>query len=628
MERPLKKKQKMVKGMPTAVLLSILIHAGLFLLAGVFVVFTVVKSKEVEFEPPKAVERPKMKLKKPKVKVKKSSKPRPTTRIVTKVQKASMPDIQLPEMSGMTEGLAGGIGGFDIIPDLNEVSVFGSGQTIGNDFVGTFYDFKRDFKGRPIPFSGDEYMDATRRFIKSGWKVSTWSRYYKSARKRYATTFVMPPLISALVPGAFGEPETVGCYWSTLYKGKLVCPASHTNGITFRFMGGGDGTMAVRVDGKMVLVSGWLRTADGYWWDSTTGDDLKYLMGNRWAAAGDWITLEPGDSKNMEVMMVEGGGVGCFILAIDEKGVEYPDRKIGQGPTFPAFKTAEPTHDLLDAIYCGLVPGEISLTNGPVFCDYDTRAIKIVATNKTGNLSEATPPPQSQSTPTLRVWTSKGGKTLSAEYIMVIGNKVVLKTENGKQKKILIAELSPKDREYLELASPPKFNIDFSASASAVSRILNPNTGETATVARDYQANIRLKQTSAGKYNHNLHVEFFAIGKEISGKRYVLLDRGENNFVPTEKNTCDIEFKGKEVEIPDFYIFKSNSMQHRGLKPAGYLIIISDERGEIIQHQASNPWLWEHLENLRKLPVGAYMDKNCVRTFPTPPPPVDLENIW
>ncbi|MEA2068222.1 MAG: hypothetical protein U9P12_03380, partial [Verrucomicrobiota bacterium] len=139
MKRSIRKTRGIVKGMPSAVLLSTLIHAALFLLAGILVVFTVTQKEEKKFIPPKAVERPKMKLKKPKVKVKKTAKPKPTTRIVTKVKRTSMPDIQLPEMSSMTEGLAGGIGGFEIMPDLGEVNVFGSGQTIGNDFVGTFY---------------------------------------------------------------------------------------------------------------------------------------------------------------------------------------------------------------------------------------------------------------------------------------------------------------------------------------------------------------------------------------------------------------------------------------------------------------------------------------------------------
>ena len=52
MKRLIKKSQKIVKGMPSAVVLSIVIHAALFLLAGMLVVFTVVKKVEKKFVPP------------------------------------------------------------------------------------------------------------------------------------------------------------------------------------------------------------------------------------------------------------------------------------------------------------------------------------------------------------------------------------------------------------------------------------------------------------------------------------------------------------------------------------------------------------------------------------------------
>ena len=157
MKKMIRKRQKIGKGTTSALLLSILIHAGLFLLAGMLVVFTVVKKEEKKFEPPKAVERPKMKLKKPKVKIKKTSRPKPTTRIVTKMNRASMPDIQLPEMSGMEGGLGGGVDGFDMMPDLDTVSIFGSGQSIGNDFEGVVYSLLYDRKGGPAPMGPDMF---------------------------------------------------------------------------------------------------------------------------------------------------------------------------------------------------------------------------------------------------------------------------------------------------------------------------------------------------------------------------------------------------------------------------------------------------------------------------------------
>ena len=155
--------------MPSAVLLSILIHAALFLLAGMLVVFTVTRVKEPEFEAPKAVERPKMKLKKPKVKLKKSSKPKSTTRIVTRSKSASMPDIQLPEMSGMGDGLGEGVGGgFDMMPDLGSITVMGNSQTDGSDLEGTFYDFNRRRRGTLNGIDQFAFDAVLQKFHKSG----------------------------------------------------------------------------------------------------------------------------------------------------------------------------------------------------------------------------------------------------------------------------------------------------------------------------------------------------------------------------------------------------------------------------------------------------------------------------
>ena len=103
----------------------------LFLLSGVLVIFNVVKKEEKLFFPTDSVDRPKMKLKKPKVKVKKSTKPKPTTRIVTKMNQASHPAIHLPEMSGMGDGLAGGVDGFDLTANFeSDETLLGSSQSL------------------------------------------------------------------------------------------------------------------------------------------------------------------------------------------------------------------------------------------------------------------------------------------------------------------------------------------------------------------------------------------------------------------------------------------------------------------------------------------------------------------
>lgn len=219
------KNKGVVKGAPSGFVISLMVHAGAFLLAGALVVFSVTQKDEKKFVPPKPVERPKIKLKKPMVRVKKNARPKSTSRIVTKVDRANMPDIRLPEMSGVGEGFSGGVGvGFDIVPDLGSVTVFGGGQTIGNDFVGTLYDFKRTRAGGPTGIDTDGFLFELAKFTKTDWRPTRLSRYYKAPKKLYTTTFMIPTISSDIAPTAFGEPDMIGYAWAVHYKGQIVHP--------------------------------------------------------------------------------------------------------------------------------------------------------------------------------------------------------------------------------------------------------------------------------------------------------------------------------------------------------------------------------------------------------------------
>jgi hypothetical protein len=358
----------MSRGGVSGVFVSILIHVAAFMLAGMFVVFAVVKKEEKKFVPPTPVERPKMKLKKPKVKVKKSAKPKPTNRIVTKVKRASMPDIQLPEMGGMADGLVGGISGFEIMPDLSELSVFGGGQSIGNDFTGTFYDLKRDRRGGTISMEQDPYMTIVGQLARSNMKESLLSRYYRAPNKLYTTHFMIPPIKSPLAPDVYGSPETASFFFLVKYEGKLV----YKEDIRFRFWGTGDAYCVVTVDGETVLINGWDGRLDflTHWTTPDTEQSDKYYVANQDLKVGNWIELKAGESKDMKVMFGEytGGEMGICLL-VEVEGVEYPRSSQG-GPLLPAFKTEEFSRDMLDVIYKLLPEGECILTNGPVFRDF------------------------------------------------------------------------------------------------------------------------------------------------------------------------------------------------------------------------------------------------------------------
>ncbi len=619
MKRRIKKNPKIGKGMPSAVLLSIVIHAALFLLAGMLVVFTVVKKEEKKFEPPKAVDRPKMKLKKPKVKIKKTSKPKPTTRIVTKMNRASMPDIQLPEMSGMGESLGGGIGGFDVMPDFEDVSVFGSGQSIGNDFVGTIYDLKRDRQGRDIPMSDDKFRAELRKFVLSDWNPSKLVRYYRSPKKLYTTHFMLPPLPAPMAPDVYGVPEMKSYHFMLHYKGQLVSQEP----ITFRFWGNGNAYMMVRVDGKEVLVACWPQHEAYFdWWQSSSADSRKYYLGDQQATVGDWITLEGGRPVDMEVMFGEyRGGKMAAMLAVEVKGEEYERNNQG-GPILPAFKTEEFSRDLLDEIEHFLPANEVCLTNGPVFRDYavpDKVAAEETVVAPAPTPAPETPPLEDVGGSKIRMWTLVDGHTLEAELVAVIGGKVVLKNARGKIVKVPQEKMSVDDLKFIQLETPPALDISFSKQSTQ--RVYPEDLGlQPLPTSSYYVFSTKIKQTSTKNYDQELQVELFAIGAEFGGDRYILLDRQKHLFTPTKKNQRSGRFEGKTVELTDYLIGNDTiGRQHRGRKYSSYLVVVTDARGEIIAHETPKKWLFDNLENLREVPVGKCIDKTCTRVGPTRP---------
>jgi hypothetical protein len=611
-----KESKGVVKGAPSGLVISLLVHAAAFMLAGLLVVFSVVKKKEISFVPPPAVERPKMKLKKPKVKVKKSAKPASPTRIMAKVNKAVMPDLALPELGGAGTGFGGigDLGGFDTMPDLGEITLFGGGQSVGNDFVGTFYDCRRTRDGRAYQMEPVQFIDLLAKFVKSGWKKSVLGRYYQSPKKLYATTIAIPPVQSAMAAAAFDEPETGSYSYAILYEGELV----YKDDITFRFWGLGDDVLIVRVDGEVVLNAFYPRNGNDFdteritpSWQSNDSKTRAYWLGIQRSVVGDWITLKAGEPLDMEVLVGEvPGGLFQALLTVEVQGEEYPRNPEGGGPTLPIFKTSELPLDLIENIHGGTNPGDLCVTNGPVFSDFDTSS-RIPVTN---------PPPQPKAVTvdrkSLRTWNNIGGKTIEARYITTIGDQAVMKTAKDKQLKLPLTQLSAADREFIELANPPVFNIEFTKKSTQVPvPELSPYEGNQRPLRIfDFVFGTRLKQTSTGAYNHELTVEYFAVGEEVDGDNYILLDRQESSFVPGGENKGTHGFYGEKTRMMQQALRAAAVM--RGTKYGGFLVTVTDKTGEIVQYKASHEFLYENKENLKKIPLGKHFNKDCIRVGP------------
>ena len=284
------------------------------------------------------------------------------------------------------------------------------------------------------------------------------------------------------------------------------------------------------------------------------------------------------------------------------------------------FVTEAPSRALQDIIYTTLIRDEASVTNGPIFRDYASSP----STNQVEAVAIDEPAKDIDLEEKAYLWSRPNGNQFEAEFIAVIGGKAILKTTRGKQLKIPLDQLTAEDREHIGLIKPPKFTVDFiKLTKSQNSRYeMSPYNPTLPPRANDFTFGAKLKQRGSGDYPHKLTVEYFAIGRQLLGKnKYVLIDRQSSTFTPTKENDRSFSFKGEPIEIIE-YTNEHFDTEPRGNRPSGNLVTVTDERGQIIQYSASSSWLWENIDRLKQLPIGAYMDKTCTRTYPDSPKPV------
>lgn len=211
-----------------------------------------------------------------------------------------------------------------------------------------------------------------------------------------------------------------------------------------------------------------------------------------------------------------------------------------------------------------------------------------------------------------RVWTMVDGRTFEAKFVSHIAGKVSLRKPRGKLLKIPHEQFSEADLTFIQLEMPPRLDINFSKKSKQ--RVF-PDSLSDLPRSSYFDFAVTIKQTSTTQYDQELIAEYFAIGDEIDGDKNILLDYQKKTFFLSKKNKRTVEFSGKTVELLDYVIGK----YRRGDKFGGYLVVVTDARGEIIIHKASSKYFYSNLENLRMVPVSKYFDKTCSRVEPTRP---------
>lgn len=221
----------------------------------------------------------------------------------------------------------------------------------------------------------------------------------------------------------------------------------------------------------------------------------------------------------------------------------------------------------------------------------------------------------------LRTWTLADGRTLEAELTsrVCFDDGVKLVDADGEEISILLDQLSPEDQEYIDIVRVPELDLDL---LRKLPQVLFSKKGSGSLRDPEIRARfgVRVKQKGSGTYNHELKAEYFAIGRQIYADRYMVLARESITFRLSKENDKRFEYvSDRWVPLRDFYMRK---FAHRGEKYHGYLILVTDEFGNLVAHEESPDWLFDYSENMLKLRPGNYFDDQCVRRSPIRPEPL------
>ncbi|MDF7824967.1 SHD1 domain-containing protein [Pontiellaceae bacterium B12227] len=93
----------------------------------------------------------------------------------------------------------------------------------------------------------------------------------------------------------------------------------------------------------------------------------------------------------------------------------------------------------------------------------------------------------------MRIWSDKKGNTIEAEFMSMMGSKVVLKTPQGKTIKVPAAGLSDADKKYLSENIPPKIKIEVDVDKDR--ETLSSYSSEYGTYGYERKARKRLAAT-------------------------------------------------------------------------------------------------------------------------------------
>ena len=216
----------------------------------------------------------------------------------------------------------------------------------------------------------------------------------------------------------------------------------------------------------------------------------------------------------------------------------------------------------------------------------------------------------------MRVWEDKNGNRYEAEFVRELFGKMTLRTKDGTEVRIPVEDFSEHDQKYMRVMVPPNVSIEVDDKTWKKPKLSLDEEGNVGSDEEEERSNsfimtkglVTVTKESKRVFTSRLKAELFLIAEEIDGDNYALMSRTESSFLLGEHNDETHVFSSDSFENIEFTEYFG---QPRGEEYAGYLVVVSDAQGNILQTKTDlGDWIEkpEVIKNLREL---------CVRGAPS-----------
>lgn len=200
-----------------------------------------------------------------------------------------------------------------------------------------------------------------------------------------------------------------------------------------------------------------------------------------------------------------------------------------------------------------------------------------------------------------RVWTSNKGDTIDAEYVKMFGNKVVLKTNEGKTLKVPVAGLCVDDRKYLASIIPPKIDIGVNVDIDS-----NTETSGSSYERKSETVKcvVELKKTNPEPCSRKFTAQIYVFARKEKSDMRWLISHAEHSNGFIDENIVQFHSPSALVE------YSKSSSGNRGFRYEGYLVVVEDDQGQVVAMESNKEKYetnWSKIKNTRK---GSRFDRD------------------